>query len=43
VVYEAKSGANFNIFNVDAAKEVKRVETLATGREDFEGILSSLR
>jgi hypothetical protein len=34
-VYEAKSGANFSIFNVDAAKEVKKVEALATGREDF--------
>ena len=35
LMYEAKSGANFSIFNVNAAKEVKKVEALATGREDF--------
>ena len=35
VVYEAKGGANLSIFSVDAAKEVKKVEGLATGREDF--------
>ena len=35
LLYEAKRGADFNIFNVDAAAELAKVEALATGRDDF--------
>ncbi len=35
LLYEAKKGADFSIFNFEFAKEVKKVESLATGRADF--------
>ena len=35
LLYEAKRGADFNIFNVDAAAELAKVEALATARDDF--------
>ena len=35
MMYEAEGGADFNIFNVDAAAELKKVEALATARDDF--------
>jgi hypothetical protein len=35
LLYEAKKGAGFDIFNADFAKEVKKIESLATGRPDF--------
>ena len=35
LLYEAKKGAEFNVFNADFAKEVKKVESLATSRADF--------
>ena len=36
MMYEAEAGADFNIFNVEAAKDLLRVENLYTGRQDFE-------
>ena len=35
MMYEAESGSDFNIFNVETAEELSKVEALATGRDDF--------
>ena len=35
MMYEAESGAAYDIFNVGAAEEIAKVEALATGRDDF--------
>jgi hypothetical protein len=35
MLYEAKKGADFNVFDAKVAMELKKVEALATGREDF--------
>jgi hypothetical protein len=35
LLYEAKKGADFSVFNTEFAKEVKKIESLATGRDDF--------
>jgi hypothetical protein len=35
MMYEAKKGADFSVFDANAAMDLKKVEALVTGREDF--------